>query len=418
MKRCILTVLMAATLLAGCAAPAEKAPSGPALAEPAQETGPNFESQRQLSCVTAAGEKGMYLCESFWPFSCSLLYLDFETRQEVFLCTQPNCSHSTDSCPAFISLEGGRYPPIVLTAGGRVLLLRTGASGDMPSGLQAADADGGNLKDLIRLPASENMGSQLYFDGEWLYYNVIVTTIQNGEPVSEEVLRRVQLDTGEQQEVMTIPKGRSLFTCVGDCLVLDGLTETAHAFYYLHPESGFVEKKPFYEATNSETGAFVKDGKVYSYTYADNTFTCLDLATGCAVSVDCSSCFEGRVLAGAPSVSCLAAPDLARLEYSEDLGNGKRRHVMHLIDLRTGALSPEFTLATAESGKTASLHGVWGDTYFVAVGWPEFDAVVQTEAGMQTVTLSATEYAAISKDDYFVSVPNFSPVEGVRQFWN
>src|SRR5699024_2337505 len=60
-----------------------------------------------------AGVEGQANGEGFYRFiaredgAANLCYLDFSSAQEVMLCSQPNCAHADESCPAwFPSLVG------------------------------------------------------------------------------------------------------------------------------------------------------------------------------------------------------------------------------------------------------------------------------------------------------------------------
>lgn len=375
----------------------------------------------KIVSVNTSNEQGFYDCESFWPNSCSLLYLDYASKQQVFLCARPNCAHNSEDCNSYIPLSADEVPPVVVTAGDFIILLRTGPSGDQLAGVKILDSDGSNPRDLFQLPANQTMSGQLYFDGEWLYYDVMETVIENDEPITKATLQRSNVQSGLTQEVLTFPQGTWLFSCAGDCLVVDRFTDEYHSFYYLHPSSehsdAFIDDTPFFSAPYNTIGAFVREGKVYTYSYPDNLASCLDLETGKTTTIDCSVCVDGKELLNRPSISCLNAPNLMRLEYTEVTAEGTNERAIFLLNLETGEISPRFTLSSNETGKTISLKGALGDTYFVFTGYTQRNIPVDTQDGPIMAELAIAQYATIAKDDFFNSRSNFSPVSGLETLW-
>lgn len=55
----------------------------------------------------------------------NLCYIDFATQQEIYLCSQPNCAHDTDSCTSWFPTSTGMHRPIPV--GDSLLVVHGGA---------------------------------------------------------------------------------------------------------------------------------------------------------------------------------------------------------------------------------------------------------------------------------------------------
>ena len=64
----------------------------------------------------AAGAKGFYFVSAAVRSddSTSLMYCDYDTMQQLLLCSQPNCAHNTAACNGYLPYSaGGIVPEIV-----------------------------------------------------------------------------------------------------------------------------------------------------------------------------------------------------------------------------------------------------------------------------------------------------------------
>ena len=64
----------------------------------------------------AAGAKGFYFVSAAVRSddSTSLMYCDYDTMQQILLCSQPNCAHNTAACNGYLPYSaGGIVPEIV-----------------------------------------------------------------------------------------------------------------------------------------------------------------------------------------------------------------------------------------------------------------------------------------------------------------
>lgn len=52
-----------------------------------------------------ATPNGLYLLQNIYPACTSLCYIDMQAQQEIFLCSNPNCTHSSANCNAYLPVN-------------------------------------------------------------------------------------------------------------------------------------------------------------------------------------------------------------------------------------------------------------------------------------------------------------------------
>ncbi len=137
MKKLILITLITILLLTACARSVptqEQSMDGtPAVSTPTE--GAPYDSDVRPVIDTynfpSFTKDGMYKKISF-SINTYLTYTDFDTMQQVFLCSAPNCTHSDDSCPAFFQNgEGKRINSVFTTYDDSALIMQTSVNDGM-----------------------------------------------------------------------------------------------------------------------------------------------------------------------------------------------------------------------------------------------------------------------------------------------
>ena len=89
--------------------------------------------------------------------SASLCYLDYASGREIVLCSQPNCTHDSDACPAWYPFDNGlRAVPV----GDRLIVLQGGSpnyvdllGADATPKIQVMNPDGSDRQEVFAFPA-------------------------------------------------------------------------------------------------------------------------------------------------------------------------------------------------------------------------------------------------------------------------
>lgn len=181
-KKRLAAALFSCLLLAGCGAPGAGAPAkGEAICFLSSDPPRG-----------SANEAGYYYFAKDENGNSLLRFVDYATLQDVPLCSQPNCTHSDETCPAWFAWGGAE--PSVHAAEETLYILFPGAPWEswafetygekaLPR-IEKCGLDGSERKELVRFGASEAFSSMPAADGENLY--AVVTEYRStGEPVKK-----------------------------------------------------------------------------------------------------------------------------------------------------------------------------------------------------------------------------------------
>ena len=48
-------------------------------------------------------------CQTVFPDSANIFYTDANTKERIFLCANPNCTHADESCPSYIATPSAMF---------------------------------------------------------------------------------------------------------------------------------------------------------------------------------------------------------------------------------------------------------------------------------------------------------------------
>ena len=181
-------LLSFACLLSACTAPAGDsgasdaagAPSGgPASREEAssatdaaEPTAAGFVNltRDQYSVLGCGSEQGYYEIHYDESNQPNIYYIDYATRQEVYLCAAPNCNHDREGCTSWIDPEEGSYFPLV--SGEHLLLVHITYGVEAPERaiphIDAANLDGSDRRTLVSFAANERLKTVFAANGSQL----------------------------------------------------------------------------------------------------------------------------------------------------------------------------------------------------------------------------------------------------------
>ena len=114
----------------------------------------------RLSSIALA-EDGVFVLENLYADSQNILYIDAKTKQEVFLCSSPGCSHDTEACPSFLSAKGGYGYQIACYQNHLFLFQNTSADGTAPFVMQL-DINGENPQTICTLQSGESFSGKVF----------------------------------------------------------------------------------------------------------------------------------------------------------------------------------------------------------------------------------------------------------------
>lgn len=266
--------LVLALSLAGCSSAQKASDSSPASAGSAQFTALQQSSGWNYGGM---GPDGFYYVSagSREDGSTNLMYLDYATMQQVYLCSQPNCSHDTDACTSYLPYSAGGILSCVV--GKQLILvfpgnLYTGASSGTESVLphiETMGLDGSNRKTTVTLGANQVISRPLVTDGTCLYTR-LDTTAEDGSFTAQ--LVRIDPAGGEPEALCTLNQ-EWLKGGAGSRLIL---WDADQSYFAYDPATG--ERSVLYQAEDAliHSNLF---GSTLAY-LQDGVFHLMDLTTG------------------------------------------------------------------------------------------------------------------------------------------
>lgn len=304
----------AALLLAGCALLFSACGKSPASA--AGSPPPSFSSASSAAEVEWLNDRAKGYCSASGMYRAiqredqlaqNIFYTDFASGQEIYLCSQPNCTHDSESCPAWLPLSGAITR--VIPVGGKVVILYGGiSSAQGESALPQVllmDPDGGSRKTIARFEASDMVAAMprggLARDGQHLYFVLhsqtdSLRTLYAVDIAAEQVLPVCQLP-GEEEKILGGIGQELLLSYTPGSYNMDNKAEDLTTqFVRLDPASGTVT--PLFSRPYLEDFLGCAGGKAYLLDSA-GTLRSFDLQTG-ALAAELQTDLPKEVLAGFP----------------------------------------------------------------------------------------------------------------------
>ena len=124
----LLAIGILSLLLVGCSYNANEATSAVSSQMASDDIVTPSTAEHKLSLCVPSSEQGMYTVDSIANGYGNIFYIDFETMQQIPLCDTPNCTHSNDSCTAWLQIDESGFLPGILQLGNSILLVQNGES--------------------------------------------------------------------------------------------------------------------------------------------------------------------------------------------------------------------------------------------------------------------------------------------------
>ena len=128
----LLSLSLAIACLSGCSAANTEIASSSAATATVTPTTDSTEVPASNNVFTSAGDglyvttdSGIYELQTVFPDSANIFYTDANTKERIFLCANPNCTHADESCPSYIATPSAMFPPMLLRVGDQLLVVFT-----------------------------------------------------------------------------------------------------------------------------------------------------------------------------------------------------------------------------------------------------------------------------------------------------
>lgn len=421
--RVVLSLLLVSGIFTGCQNIANSSNDKPVYNQSEDETNLNDSpsslevgvSGRTLTLCTPVSDSGMYTIGTIWPNSCSILYLDFKTHQQIYLCDSPNCLHNNENCTSFISLEHGNHEPVVVCFKDKILFVQYAAAGDTQGGIWIADGNGENRKRLFTTENGQSIGAGIYSDGGDRYLYFPLYEIEDADNLHEKkTLVQMDVATGEINRLFDYTD-YGLYTTDRDCFVLyrdqDKGQEKTREYYYLYPgytNAAFIQKSPFYEHDLTDIGSFVRSGHIYTYNFETNVFSDFDLASNETIQVDCTNFATQEDDIHRPDIRGPYGNYFAYITYFKT-DSGYYESQYRYFNIQTGNWTEPIELYDS-LGHQIVPQQVLGDEFCVITGYKSVP-ISRSEAGnVEDADIGLPQYALIDQQDFMNSIPNYQMI--------
>lgn len=173
--------------------------------------------------LSVSAPKGYYELASIFPSSNNIIYTDYATNKQLFLCARPECTHDNETCLSYIDLSKGNLPGLIYTNNKLLVITPASINNSYVPSIVVMNPDGSERKTLIEFKANQNIGTgQFLADAENLYF--IMEDIKNDGSYTSQ-LCSVNLTTGKLTTIVDTAPREYLYDGYEDTIYLKILTD-------------------------------------------------------------------------------------------------------------------------------------------------------------------------------------------------
>lgn len=409
----MVSLLLALLLLLSLSSCSSKSDEGEAMLS-ANEVDP-------LRLCSRENDAGFYTIEFFFGNHGTLCYTDYAARKQIVLCDSPNCTHDSESCKSYIKIEAGDYPPMVLTAQNKILLVYSSSTAHDMAKIVEMDTNGENKETLVRLANGESIYGGIYTDDQYLYYeNWRVEETSDG-PINRSSICRVDLITKENKVVCNLPANLVTYSTAGTSYILYTRSPDGNILSYYELSAAkkgddwAISSEPIYTSDSSVGGTMIWNGTIIQHDPSNHLITIGEVGTDATKRIDYTGAVPEYDPEWVPDVSYLyggcANTKFLKLTTNYEDADGNHPPKYYVIDTEKEVISKEITLKD-DFGTEMLPVGEFGDYFCVISGYDEKYTPLFTDGGdMELASFTTRKYAFILKSDYFEQIGNLIPFE-------
>lgn len=373
-----------------------------------------------ISKCVAGNEKGYYYTDVIYPYSANLIYIDFETKQEIALCSKPECSHNNESCTSYIQLDEKMAVPFPLVIGDSILYI-DGTLHDAPLEVMLADLDGSNRRKLCEIPSNLLvMQNQIFTDGISLFFKARETVYNdNGEPIDRLKIMKLDLSDGTisvikefevNQEAENIESAFDRKLILSSWLMdSDPTNDTVYTKYYVL-DVDTKEEKEITIINSDLSGSTVFGNYLYEQDYQEKNIIRTNLRDGKIITFEYGNFFNSIDL-GENTIDIMS-PEFDNIFHFGvlDIREGETIRHQYIVNLDTNKVT-EFTLYKVYNDDVITILQVLEDKLLVLLDW-EMEKIIDSN-GDENYRYTP-QYALISKENYIASIPEYEHITSFR----
>ena len=113
---------------------------------------------------------GIFELQTIFADSVNLFYTDAESAKRIFLCADPNCNHTNESCTSYIATPGATFPPLLLSVGEQLGVFMTESTDTSGPYLLLMNYDGSEKEKVFELSANQYLQGSFFENNAYLYF--------------------------------------------------------------------------------------------------------------------------------------------------------------------------------------------------------------------------------------------------------
>lgn len=354
----------------------------------------------------------------------SMIYTDFESGKRIFMCSSANCRHNDDSCDSY--LPG--HVTILAPSDENIIFFGTYTqdNGDISDRIYVMDTDGKNKKLVYEFTMGKDGlepfkglardDSNLYFIGAYIDEDDNRTEgLYKADTVNGGIECIVDFDkTLNIGNVSIEGVYEDKFICFGTFREDD-----SYEVFTLDVNGNITEDIPRTAFDPEEKTFYFNGDNMITISFSDKTFTQKNLKTGEEVTLSYDGIIPDSFHSTGIGKDQFIADKfiIGPVTHTNDerTKTETRTEYTYSVDFNSGEIK-EITLDYYNEERSSTVDVLvkaeYGDKLLVIS-----DVVVKEvrlepgEKGITSMTRTEPQYAFISTEDYFASVPNYIPVE-------
>lgn len=294
----------------------------------------------EVTVYGSGNSKGFYEIFSNDDNSKNVMYTDYETQRQIYLCSQPNCLHNNESCTSWIKPEEQTVYPVALNQG--IAFLYSGR--DSFSKIEIADANGANRRVLTEFGSGVDIEPGAAVNDDFIVVKVNAYTMKDdGQVNTAQSLVAVSLKNGEKYKLYSTDEIQNLSP----------------------GEVGYVSL--FFRGV-TDTGFIVKTIRVNDYTVDEdmNVDTAFDAASAAQEHTIFEVPFDGsevKTLLTFHQDECFEEPYGDSLFYLKN--NGEKQYSLERLNTQTMEHTTIISDFLETNLKTGISQAAFSDTFLV-----------------------------------------------------
>lgn len=371
-----------------------------------------------------ASQEGYYRMVARTDASNNLRYIDFATKQEVYLCSQPNCAHDSDACTAWFPTAIGLHKAIpvadkvFLIHGGSLDYAEVLGENSLP-GIDIMEPDGSNRKRLFTFPANCRIAplvlDSMARDNEYLYFCVQTYT----EESVTRTLCAVSSRTGKVFSITDLPEvEEKIVGCDGTALIFSYMP---HAYEIGTKASEVLAEIDRFDLQTKEVTHLLErpyidlgecqDG-LYWVMSVDGSLRSYDLETGELLSEKTVSHPEGAVVSQLQSDGLYDGKWMVH-SHRPSPGDQPAQLDYYAVDVETGTTLPlEYSFTDDWGTKYPGIVVAQVEDTFLFVYDAERREIncPNVDGTTGEITCTIFQYAALPVSDFWNNSKDYTPI--------